>query len=149
LAQLASLLAHKKSLFNFFIEADFCQELMKQLNIEQSSYWQNHYLFGQETSKVPLLGKGSIQNIIINTAVPLLAAYSVAHDDQRYMERAIEWLQQIPAEKNMIMRQWQSVGYRVRTAFDSQALIELFTSYCQKRRCLECTLGSALIKPVP
>jgi hypothetical protein len=148
LAQLASLLTNKKSLFNQFIEAESCKELMKQFTVEQSPYWQNHYLFGQETSKAPPLGKGSIQNIMINTTIPLLAAYSVTHDDQHYMDRAVEWLQHIPAEKNIILRQWQSVGCRVKTAFDSQALIELFNSYCQKRRCLECAIGSALIKPV-
>lgn len=126
--------------------ADY-KELYSWLDVEQSEYWRTHYLFGKKSTNVPSLGKSSIQNIIINTVTPIMVAYSITHDDQSYMDRSVELLQHIPAEKNIITRQWTDLGYPVKTSFDSQALIELYNSYCQKRRCLECNVGSSLIRP--
>jgi hypothetical protein len=96
---------------------------------------------------VPYLGKSSVQNLIINTAIPLLVAYGIRQDDQRHMERALDWLQHLPTEKNAITRQWSGLGLKIKTAFDSQALIELYNNYCLKRRCLDCTIGTSLVKP--
>jgi len=147
LAQLAALIHRKKNFFSLVLAAQSYDELFTLLKTEQSVYWKTHYQFGKTTEHVPALGKSSIQNIIINTVVPLLAAYSIAHDDQLYMERAIEVLHHLPAEKNVITRHWTELNYTVKTAFDSQALIELYNSYCQKRRCLDCVVGSFLIRP--
>jgi hypothetical protein len=147
LAQLASLLSGRRNLISAFLGISSSKELLQLLDVQQSEYWQHHYQFGKQAERVPALGKASAQNIVINSIVPLLAAYSLAHDDQHYMDRAVELLQHIPAEKNIITRQWTTLGYKVGSAFDSQALIELYNSFCQKRRCLECMVGSSLIRP--
>lgn len=147
LAQVAALIHQRKNLFSLLLAAPSYAELYSIFTIEQSIYWRTHYQIGRESKHVSLLGKSSIQNLLINTVVPLLAAYSISHDDQSYMERAIEILHHIPAEKNIITRHWTEIGYGVKSAFDSQALIELYNSYCQKRRCLECIVGSSLIRP--
>ncbi len=146
LAQPAEILGQIKNLYGFMLETTG-SDLYRGLDVDQSAYWKSHYQFGKKAARVPSLGKASIQNIIINTVVPLLAAYSITHDDQYFMDRAIAWLQHIPAEKNKITRQWADLGFAVKTAFDSQALIELYNAFCQKRRCLECTIGSSLIRP--
>jgi hypothetical protein len=147
LAQLAALIQQKRNLLSTILGLQHYQELYHWLNVEQSDYWKKHYRFAAASARVPSLGKASIQNIIINTVVPLLAAYSITHDDQNFMDRAVALMQKIPSEKNTITRQWSDLGYAVKTAFDSQALIELYNSFCQKRRCLECTVGSSLIRP--
>ena len=146
LAQLAALVCSKQNLISVFLNYSYA-ELMEWLNVSQSPYWLNHYQFGKKSAHVPTLGKSSAQNIIINSVVPLLAAYSLAHDDQQFMDKALDLLQRAPAEKNRVTRQWSALGYHVRTAFDSQALIGLHNSFCQKRRCLECMVGAALIRP--
>jgi len=148
LAQLASFIQQRKSIFSTLINTTSYKDLYAWLTIQQSEYWQTHYQFGKEASNVPALGKTSIQNIVINTAVPLLAAYALTNDEQQYMDRAIDWLQHVPAEKNTITRQWMELGCTVKTSFDSQALIELNNAYCMKRRCLDCTVGASLIRPV-
>jgi hypothetical protein len=85
--------------------------------------------------------------IIINAVVPLLMAYGKSRDDQRYVDRAVFILQQAPGETNTIINQWKKLGVRSKSAFDSQALIELQNSYCVKKRCLDCTIGISLINP--
>lgn len=147
IAQLAALLTKQKSLFSKILEADSYKEVYELLDIDQSPYWQKHYQFGKELkSRVPSLGETSIQNVIINTIVPALVTYGKIHDEQSYIDRATGLLQHIPAEDNKITRQWLPLNFKVKSAFDSQALIELYTNFCMKRRCLECGVGSWLIK---
>jgi hypothetical protein len=90
----------------------------------------------------------SSDNIIINTIVPLLVAYGKSRDEQEWIDGAISILNDIPAEGNAIIKKWKNLKQPVQTAFDSQALIELYNNFCLKRKCLDCTLGAFMIKPV-
>ncbi len=147
IAQLTALLTKQKNLFSKILEVNSYAQVHDLMEVDQSGYWLKHYQFGKpSTSHVPPLGKTSIQNIVINTIIPLLVAYGKIHDEQSYITLATDLLQHIPAEDNKIIRQWLPLDYKVKSAFDSQALIELYTNFCMKRRCLECGVGSWLIK---
>jgi hypothetical protein len=107
-----------------------------------------HYTFFKNAKEpVNFLGGSSIATIIVNAVVPLLVAYGKSRDDQRYVDRAVAILRQTPGESNTIISQWKSLGLNSKTAFDSQALIELQNNYCGKKRCLECSIGVSLINP--
>jgi Protein of unknown function (DUF2851) len=148
IAQLSSILYAKKNLLSSFIEADSYEQLMNFFSASPSAYWQTHYHFAKKSKAlVPDLGESSKQNLLINTIVPLLVAYSKAKDDARLMERAVEILQHIPAEVNKITKVWATLGVSVKSAFDSQALIEQYNNLCQKRQCLNCAVGASLLKP--
>lgn len=147
IAQLASLLTKEKNLFSKILEIGSYQPLYTLLHAGQSEYWHTHYRFGKASkTKLPSLGKASIQNMIVNSITPLLTAYGKIHDEQEYVDLAVRLLQNIPAENNKIIRQWGDLEQKVSTAFDSQALIELYNHFCMKRRCLECNVGSYLVK---
>jgi Protein of unknown function (DUF2851) len=149
IAQLASILYSRKNLLSTFIEADSYNQLMDIFTASPSGYWQTHYHFAKKSkSLVPDLGESSKQNLLINSVVPLLVAYSKAKDDPRLMDRAIEILQHIPAEVNKITKVWTALGVSVKSAFDSQALIEQYNNLCQKRQCLNCAVGASLLKPL-
>ena len=79
--------------------------------------------------------------LIINTVVPVLYAYGSSHHEERFMERAILLLEQLPSEKNYIIRQWMACGLTVDNAADSQALIQLKREYCDRLDCLRCRFG--------
>ena len=87
------------------------------------------------------ISKGSRTLIIINTVVNLLYAYDMHRGTYDHRTRAVEMLEQLPSEKNYIMRQWQACGMNVGTAYDSQALIQLKKEYCDHAKCLECRFG--------
>jgi hypothetical protein len=70
-------------------------------------------------------------------------------DDQRLVDRAVQILQETGTEQNNILRSWEELGLSSKTAFDSQALIELHNSFCVRRRCLDCNIGFALLQPTP
>jgi hypothetical protein len=87
------------------------------------------------------ISKTSRHLIVINTVVPLMFAYDIYRDSYEYRTRATAFLEQLPGEKNYILRQWQACGLKVGTAYDSQALIQLKKEYCDKANCLNCRFG--------
>jgi hypothetical protein len=146
LAQFGAFLAGQPNIFSTLTSSGF-EKLEEVLAIRQSHYWKQHYQFGKKVKSVPVFGKSSIDNVIINTVVPVLFAYGKQQDDEQYIDRAVNFLQQVPSEKNRVTRLFAELGFKVKSSFDSQALLELYSDYCQKRRCLECAIGANLVKP--
>ena len=147
LAQLARLVTKHASLFSLFVGSIGADTLLKSLQVAPSDYWLSHYRFGKVTeATVPALGENSAQNIVINTVVPLLAAYAHHRGEPGYIDRAIALLEQLPAEENRLTNGWNALGLGVRTAFDSQASIELYNEFCSVKKCLSCQIGAGLLK---
>jgi len=148
LAQLSTLLHTQRNVFSKMMMITNVGDLKKILSIEQPQYWLDHYHFGRKVkSEVSALGDASIDMIIINTIVPLMVAFGKYKDDQDFVDRALSILQNVASESNTITRQWATLGVKSTTAFDSQALLELYQGFCQKRRCLSCSIGVSLLKP--
>lgn len=146
IAQAAAIINRIKNLFSMIISISSLKSTRVQLMCVQSKYWQKHYDFGKPSKKqVSGMGKNSADNVIINTFIPVLAAYSKYTDHSKYMDRAVELLEELPAENNSITRIWKKMGVFPANAFDSQGLIELSNSYCYKKRCLNCNIGADLL----
>ncbi len=148
IAQLTSILCGTPSLFASFIQ-ESPKTIIEILRRDISAYWQSHYQFGKATDqKLKGLGKSSAILICINTVVPLLIAYSKHVDDQKYIDKAIDLLQYLPAEKNKITGAMGVSGFIQQNAFDSQGVLELHNNFCTKNRCLECNIGAKLVRPI-
>jgi hypothetical protein len=146
LAQFARLMSNHGSLFSLFVGMNDAPSLLKKLQVQPTDYWQTHYRFGKTTEKAaPTLGAASATNILINTVAPLLAAYAHHRDRSEYIDRAIALLEQLPPEKNTITGGWEELGLSIRSAFDSQASIELYNSFCTPKKCLSCQIGASLV----
>jgi hypothetical protein len=147
IAQLARLITQQQSFFSLFTQSNLIENLRNSLKIEQSLYWQEHYNFGKTASKKLVgLGKESINNILINTVIPLLAFYSEKTDNQELMTRCVNFLEALPAEENHITKMWEGLGLTIKTAFDSQASIELYNNFCSKKHCLQCNVGIEILR---
>ena len=147
IAQLASFIARHPNLFSMFVDYTSTGTLFKQMESEQSAYWKKHYDFAKATTTgIGSLGRASIENIVINTVVPLLFSYGVHKDDEAMKEKAMQTLIELKPEKNSIITGWQNAGMDVRTAFDSQALIEQYNNFCLKKQCLRCPVGVEIIR---
>ena len=79
--------------------------------------------------------------IKINCLVPFLWWYGEYLSDSSLKEKSLELLQLISAEKNTIVTEWTKLGISPKTAYESQALIELFNEHCSKNKCLSCEIG--------
>lgn len=150
LAQLAALLTNRKNIFSNIVDATSYQDLLQMFSVTQSEYWQTHYRFDYPTDeKLTGIGDTSVYNLLINTAIPLMVAYGKLKDEQRFVDRALEIIQHIPAEENAIVKRWNTQKISAKSAGDSQALIEIFNNYCLKKRCLECNIGFSILSTKP
>ncbi|GAA4456095.1 DUF2851 family protein [Nibrella saemangeumensis] len=148
LAQIVSLLTLHRSLFSVFMDTTEVADLLRALQIHPSDYWRTHYRFGKATEKAaPMLGSSSASTLLINTAVPLLAAYAHHRNQPHYIDRAVGLLEQLPAEKNNIITRWTELDLPITSAFDSQASLELYNEFCLPKKCLNCQIGLALVRP--
>ena len=102
----------------------------------------------RKTFSFELIPAAMIDNIIINTVCPVLFAYGNYHDENKYKDKALKWLEETSAEKNSITKGFQKLSIENKNAFDSQALIELKNEYCGKKRCLDCSVGNYLLKGI-
>lgn len=148
LAQLAMLIHQSIHLFASIREAKDIKEISRLLaNVTANDYWHYHYIPDEPVGyKKKTLGAQMIQNILINTVVPMLYAYGYYHSNPRLQEKALRWLEQVSAEKNSITGGFAALGIANANAFDSQALIQLKNEYCNQKRCLGCSVGNWLLK---
>lgn len=148
LAQFSALIFYRRSLFADLIALPSLDAMVSFFMVPPSAYWADHYQFSKTTTHRGYeMGRASIDILIINTVVPLMAAYARQMDEPGYMERAVQWLESLPAEENSITRRWTDLGQPPLNSFDAQGQIELFNTFCQRKRCLRCTIGTAIVRP--
>ncbi|RYZ24494.1 MAG: DUF2851 family protein [Chitinophagaceae bacterium] len=147
LAQLAMLLHTREHLLESLLETESLDALLATYDVTANDYWHYHYRFDEESAYAPKhLGRNMAESIAVNTLVPVLFAWGHQRGEARYKERALGWLQQLPAETNSILSKFEKTGIRADSAGDAQALLYLEKSYCAQRRCLQCAAGNALLK---
>ena len=85
-------------------------------------------------------------NIIgINLVSVLQFAYGSYTGREALRDSARTLLERLPAEDNRYMRGWHDAGLTPRSAFESQALLQLATEYCAAKRCAECPVGRRIL----
>ena len=147
LAQLAKLIQRSSRLFSKVRSASALVQLKALLTVTANDYWHYHYRFDEASSfKEKVLGRQMIENVIINTIVPVVFAYGYLQQEQSYKNKALQWLEETAAEQNNITRQWTALGLTNSSAYDSQAYIELTKFYCRNKNCLNCAAGAAILK---
>jgi hypothetical protein len=86
------------------------------------------------------------ENLIINVFAPFLTALGLYQNQPLWIEKAIDWLNQSPAEENSITRFWKNENVEIKTAGQSQALTELFNNFCLPKKCMSCQIGTKILK---
>lgn len=149
IAQFANLVFNATHLFSKIIETTEFVALKKLLDVDVSEYWLTHYTFDKvSVSKKKHLGEEAVNNIIINTVVPFLFVYGKQKKEEMYVERALEFLENTAGESNAIIEKWKALKLPVKTAYSTQALLQLKNEYCNHKKCLSCSIGSYLLKNV-
>ena len=147
LAQLAMLVHNSSHLFSKVKDLQNINDIRILLNVSANDYWNYHYKFDELTEfKSKNLGTQMIDNIIINTIVPIVFAYGWHHKEEGYKDKAIQWLQLLPPELNNITKSWKQLNINNHSAFDSQSLLHLTNQYCTTKKCLQCAVGNKLMK---
>ncbi len=129
--QFAYLLCHTPHLFS---EIQSCTDL----------HSLNH-IYSFKVGGKQFLSQSTIYHLWINSVFPALFVYGTQFRQSFWKENILSFYSEIAPEENKIIRLWDTLGIKANNAFDSQALIELKTTYCDKIKCLHCTIGQAIL----
>jgi hypothetical protein len=147
ISQLAHMLSVSGGLFSRVLDTDETGRLKLLFEVPVSEYWKDHFIFGKKSRNTEKsTGSQATDILIINAVIPILFVYGRGRGRQDICDRTLDFLENIPPEQNKIISEWNEAGLFPESAFDSQALIQLRDEYCRKRRCLECRIGSRLIR---
>jgi hypothetical protein len=112
-----------------------------------SEYWEGHSIPGNRTPrKSKTIGHDKINVLGINFAVPLIFAYGRRLQNEDIKEQALDLLESLEVENNSVTKHWSGHGVVLKSAFDSQAVIELENSFCKGHECWHCPIGRREIK---
>lgn len=147
ISQLTNLYFQRKAGLSQLLECDTVEKMEDSFKTTVTSYWKTHYTFGSSSEKNEKnLSPFSLNLLMINTAIPMLFAYGRHKSSDKLCDRAFDFLEQLKAENNYIVRMWKQCGLSVENAGDSQALIQLKKEYCDKKDCLRCRIGYEYLK---
>ena len=148
LAQFAALIVRSNHLFSKILdirEVKALRDLFTEINI--NPYWETHYRFDAPSKpQSKNLGADSIDILLLNTLALFLFSYGKHLQLEYYISRSMKLLENLPAEKNNIINDFDVLGVKAKTAFDSQALLELKKNYCNFKKCLQCGIGNKILK---
>jgi hypothetical protein len=146
LAQLASIYATHSNLFSKILVLKTKQDFYDFFDCTISSYWQNHYQLDKiSVSKNKNISKSFVDLLLVNTIIPIFFAYN-KNIGKDISEELISLLKSLPQEKNNIISKFSEIGIKVDSAFDSQALLQLKSEYCNQQKCLSCAVGLDFLK---
>ena len=147
IAQLAALIHQSSGLFSEILDTGQITQLQKLFDVRASDYWNNHYKFSYPSkNSIKHLGESAVNNLIVNTIVPFLFVYGEQNNKHYLKDRALDWLEKMPAETNSVITKWEGLGIQPQSAFETQALLQLKNRYCSERRCLKCHVGNKIIR---
>lgn len=150
IAQLASLISKSSALLSKMVECQTVDDVKHLFATSVSDYWLTHYVFEKPSArKDKNLGELSLNLLVINAFVPFMFHYGKSIGKAELTDRALQWLEDVPAEKNTIISQWEKFGIKAKCALESQALIQLANCYCQKKQCLKCRVGRQVMVVQP
>jgi hypothetical protein len=148
LAQFAALVVKSNHLFSKLLEikdVKGLRNLFTEINVNH--YWENHYRFDVlSTPSAKNLGQASIDVLLLNTLALFLFSYGKHNQAQHFINRSLQLLEHLPNENNKIVADFDNLGVKIKTAFESQALLELKNNYCNYKKCLDCGVGNKILK---
>jgi len=152
LAQLSKLYFSRQNLFSKILNFKNLEDYYKLFNIDTSSFWNQHYSFtSRSVKRKKKLTNQFVNLLLINTIIPLLFVY-YKHIGKIQEANILMLANEIPVEKNniiekftILMNKTDEGDYKIKNAFESQAFLQLKTSYCDKQLCLQCAIGNSFL----
>lgn len=145
LAQFAMLYHTRPNLFSSIVETWKKEEFYELFNVYAAEYWDTHYNFGiSSLERKKRVTKKMVDLLIINTLIPIKFCYATQQGlDQT--EELLALASQISSEENSIIKKFNSLRPVSTNAAQSQALLQLKSTYCDRNRCLECAIGNSIL----
>ena len=146
LSQLAMMYHSHQNLFSKIVETEDIKEFYELFDLATYNYWETHFTFENASKKsIKKITKPFIDLLLINTIIPLKFLYlkSLGKND---ISSVLTIIANIKPEKNEIISKFDELNIKSKTAFETQALLQLKNEYCSKQLCLNCAVGKELLK---
>ncbi|MEL0456910.1 DUF2851 family protein [Flavobacteriaceae bacterium SZ-1-7] len=145
LSQLASLYQQHQNLFSKVVETNKLEDFYELFKVSTSKFWKNHYTFQKESKpSEKRLSKSFIDLLLINTVIPVTFCYA-KHQGKDIEDTILNLATSINSEKNNIVDAFNNLKKVSQSSFESQAFIQLKTTYCDTNKCLQCAIGNTLL----
>ena len=148
IAQFSALVQKSTHLFSTVLETQSTKalhQLFHELPVHE--YWETHYRFDKHSPKHSVqLGLHSKQSLLINTIATFLYAYGKYLNAEKYKLWAIDLLESMPAENNVVVREFATIGISVVHAAASQGLLQLKKTACDRKKCVSCGIGAQILQ---
>ncbi|ADY52650.1 hypothetical protein Pedsa_2098 [Pseudopedobacter saltans DSM 12145] len=148
LAQFAALIHRSSHLFSKLLESREIDDYKAFFsNLEINNYWFYNYDFEKERKRETLvkIGAGSVDNLLINSIVPMLFFYGNYMQRDLFKSRALNILEKLKAEENSPVNNFRKLGLEIVSAADSQGILHLKNFYCNQKKCLNCAIGAKIL----
>jgi len=146
IAQLAALYTKEQNLFSKIMKLQKLEDYYALFNVVISEYWENHYNFDKKSpKKQKKISKSFVDLLLINTLIPFRFAYNQIMQIDDFQD-VFNLMMQLAPEKNTIVDRFKECGLEAKNAFHSQALLQLKTQYCERKKCLNCAIGLHILK---
>ena len=145
LAQMASMVCTYDKLFSKLQAVGDLDSMRNLFNVEVDEYWDTHFQFEKPSKeKKKALGATAVDVLIINAVIPVLFSYGIYHDNQDLKNKSLGFLNMMAPEDNVVIRRFEKLGVNACNAQQTQALLQLYNSYCRRRKCLNCRVFNAI-----
>jgi len=125
LSQFAALYASNNKLFQDLMHLEG-EDLHALFNCKASNYWDTHYTFGKTSGKrAKTISKKFIDLLVINTIMPLKFCYQ-KHNGIPVIDSFTKDIARIAKEDNAIIQKFLDLDVTVKSAKDTQALLEFW-----------------------
>ena len=147
LSQLASLYYLNQNLFSKLVLVKNINDIKSIFNsVKASEYWDNRFNFGKISPVVgeKFLTEEFMNLILINTVLPFKYTYH-KNSDENINDEILDFYRAINPEKNTTTENWKSLNVKMNNALESQAFIYHYKNFCEKKNCLNCSIGYQLL----
>jgi hypothetical protein len=148
LAELACVLQRINRKTTKFLDAEEIEGVINELlNFEINSFWKSHVHFNRVSNfnQSLKLTKNAKDLITVNAIGPFLVYRKHKFGEHNNDLIVLDLLEAIPAERNKVIDEWKKLNVPVKSAIDSQGLLELNNEFCTFRKCLSCQVGNAIL----
>lgn len=90
-------------------------------------------------------GKSKAEIVLVNAVIPFFFYFGKWKGDSDLTEKALNWVEELNAENNHIVRSFLNRNVPVESLLDSQAAHHQFSNYCRPKKCLICSVGKRVL----
>ncbi len=130
---------------NFRDILEMMQALTPDFVLYLPEYWQMHLALARKTTRKISEHKSFLQKLLINAVFPFRIFYEkYTSGKEIFLQKAYS---ELPAENNKITRLvHKKTAFVLRSSYETQAVTELYKSYCSRKNCLKCPVGKYLLQ---